>query len=380
VCCTPDLGVASAEPLGASTESGASPHVLLIDDRVAPHDAFVRLLEIDGFAVTCASTGTLGLALASTMRWQALLLDLHLPDLPGLAVLSRLRAANDHVPVIVMTGWYGDGEHETAAHALGATAFLRHPIDAGEVASRLRTVIRHPELTASAPPTGCAPRGAPLTAAERVMIADVVEVLLPVLNRNLRRTFPGVDADYVADAVADALLDLRRCLPRFDPTRGVSFTRFLNLAAHRNLLDRLAKDRRRGRWHEQYAWCAPRAIQCDECQCGHADSAAITTALREAGILKTDADAATLRLWLDGERRTAVFATAVGVCDLPEDQQRRTVKRVKDRVLQRLRRLNQSATRKKGCGAEGDVPAQGRLDPGSAFGWIIGKALGKGGR
>ena len=56
----------------------------------------------------------------------------------------------------------------------------------------------------------------------------------------------------------------------------------------------------------------------------------------------TEAERQCLRLQLDGERHTAAFALAMGLGDLPADEQQRQVKQMKDRVNQRLARRRET--------------------------------------
>ena len=61
--------------------------MLWIDDLVAADGPEVRLLKLEGIDCECAPTGMLGLARAFGARWNAIVLDLRLPDMDGLGVL-----------------------------------------------------------------------------------------------------------------------------------------------------------------------------------------------------------------------------------------------------------------------------------------------------
>ncbi len=87
-----------------TTTGSARPRLLWIDDEVAPDDATVRLIALEGFRVDCASSGALGLELARTDAHDGILLDLKLGDMPGLDVLRRLEAEGITTPVLVLTG------------------------------------------------------------------------------------------------------------------------------------------------------------------------------------------------------------------------------------------------------------------------------------
>ena len=100
--------------------------LLWIDDEKSPSDPDVWFLTREGFQIDCVVTGSAGLAMARTGRYQGILLDLRLPDLPGLAVLATLRAEGIDVPVLVLTG-FGDFESARLAGTFGA-AFKAKPL------------------------------------------------------------------------------------------------------------------------------------------------------------------------------------------------------------------------------------------------------------
>lgn len=75
------------------------PRILWIDDQLEPDDAGVTLLRLEGFDVEVAFTGGEGLAKARASRFDAVLLDLRLPDMYGLSVLSRLMSWPPTAPV-----------------------------------------------------------------------------------------------------------------------------------------------------------------------------------------------------------------------------------------------------------------------------------------
>jgi DNA-binding NarL/FixJ family response regulator len=80
-----------------------------------------------------------GLARAIGSSWDVIALDLHLPDVLGITVLSELRQHDVTAPVIVMTGWYLNTGHDEAAVALGAAGFVRKPIEVEELGGLLRS-------------------------------------------------------------------------------------------------------------------------------------------------------------------------------------------------------------------------------------------------
>lgn len=109
------------------------PQILWIDDQVSPKDDAVLLLEFEGFRVRCAVTAAGGLAMAQTGQYRGIILDLNLPDMPGLAVLAELRAQSITTPVMILTG-FGDFESALVAGRFGVQRFESKPIFDLEVA------------------------------------------------------------------------------------------------------------------------------------------------------------------------------------------------------------------------------------------------------
>jgi len=80
--------------------------ILVIEDEVALLQALVDKLTREGFAVTSARDGSMGLDLALREKPDVILLDLVMPEMTGLDVLKRLRSEGEwgkEVPVIVLT-------------------------------------------------------------------------------------------------------------------------------------------------------------------------------------------------------------------------------------------------------------------------------------
>ena len=114
--------------------------LLLIDDE-AP---FVRALEVSlralGYEVDSASTGAAGLAKAATTTPDIIVLDLGLPDMDGLEVLTGLRAWST-VPVIVLSARHRD-DAKVAALDGGADDYVTKPFNMSELLARIRAALR----------------------------------------------------------------------------------------------------------------------------------------------------------------------------------------------------------------------------------------------
>jgi two-component system KDP operon response regulator KdpE len=97
-------------------------------------------LESAGFRVREAEGGELGLVEAATKRPDAIILDLGLPDLPGIEVLKRLREWS-RLPILILSVRGQEADKIEALDA-GADDYLSKPFGGGELLARLRAMLR----------------------------------------------------------------------------------------------------------------------------------------------------------------------------------------------------------------------------------------------
>jgi DNA-binding response OmpR family regulator len=116
--------------------------VLIVEDepRLAANIAR-SLRESAGYAVDTAPDGEEGVFLAESNAYDALVLDLMLPKLDGLQVLTRIRAAGQRTPVLVLTA-RDEKESVVALLNAGADDYLTKPFDLGELLARVKALIR----------------------------------------------------------------------------------------------------------------------------------------------------------------------------------------------------------------------------------------------
>lgn len=118
--------------------------LLIVDDNVATRYAMRRRLALHGYTVTEAGTGGEGLALIGSEHFDALILDVNLPDMSGFDIVRLLRAKPETalLPVIhVSAASIQTGDIITGLDA-GADAYLVHPVDADVLVATLRTLLR----------------------------------------------------------------------------------------------------------------------------------------------------------------------------------------------------------------------------------------------
>ena len=106
--------------------------VLIIDDEKSIRDIFSLLLAEKGYGTESASNGEQGLALARRSAPDVVLLDMNLPDMPGLDVLAGLRRDAPACRIIIITA-FGTIKNAVEATKLGAYAYLEKPVDNDEL-------------------------------------------------------------------------------------------------------------------------------------------------------------------------------------------------------------------------------------------------------
>jgi len=116
------------------------PRILLIEDDPRLAEMVKRYLGEAGFDVTHAPTGGAGVALARRTPFDALILDLMLPDMDGLEVCRRIRAEAE-TPMLMLTA-RGDAMDRVVGLEMGADDYLPKPFEPRELLARLKAILR----------------------------------------------------------------------------------------------------------------------------------------------------------------------------------------------------------------------------------------------
>ncbi len=114
--------------------------ILLVEDDPRLADMLLEYLGQAGFAVTVAPLGATALEKLSEADYDAVVLDLMLPDMDGLNVCRQLRAKYD-TPVLMLTA-RGDAVDRIVGLELGADDYLPKPFEPRELVARLRAIMR----------------------------------------------------------------------------------------------------------------------------------------------------------------------------------------------------------------------------------------------
>lgn len=113
--------------------------LLVIDDQLAVGRSIQMALAAEDFDVSVAGGGREGIALAQAGAFDAILLDIAMPEMDGFETLQVLKADTrlKGIPVIMISGWCDEGNVKKALTA-GAAAFLVKPL---KVEGLKRTVL-----------------------------------------------------------------------------------------------------------------------------------------------------------------------------------------------------------------------------------------------
>jgi len=121
-----------------------SERILLVDDDPRLAEMVSEYLGEAGFRVTIAPDGRAGLECLSREPFEALVLDLMLPDMDGLEVCRQVRASAasaSEIPILMLTA-RGDAMDRVVGLELGADDYLPKPFEPRELLARLRAVLR----------------------------------------------------------------------------------------------------------------------------------------------------------------------------------------------------------------------------------------------
>jgi DNA-binding response OmpR family regulator len=126
--------------------------ILIVDDEPNVRLVFRTTLESEGFDLFEAQDGRRALDWLGSSKTDLILLDLQMPDIGGMELLRRLRAAGDDTPVVIITA-HGSIPDAVQAMKLGAIDFLTKPITPQALRAVVADVLeRHAEPEAEHEP------------------------------------------------------------------------------------------------------------------------------------------------------------------------------------------------------------------------------------
>jgi PAS domain S-box-containing protein len=131
------------------SDKSSSTAVLIVDDDPDIAQTLTDLLEYEGYQVHSVNTGKQAIEEVKAGRLGAMILDLGLPDMDGMAVLQRVMQLDAKLPVIILTAFTKDARTIDSLRQ-GAFAYLTKPYNRDELKATLRRAIGVQELAVRA--------------------------------------------------------------------------------------------------------------------------------------------------------------------------------------------------------------------------------------
>jgi two-component system nitrogen regulation response regulator NtrX len=121
------------------------PRILVIDDEAAIRDSMKMILEYEGYEFLGAPGGQEGIALVERESPDLVFLDIKMPGMDGMEVLGRIKAINDQVPVVIISG-HGTVATAVEATKLGAFEFVEKPLASERILLTIRNALEGSRL------------------------------------------------------------------------------------------------------------------------------------------------------------------------------------------------------------------------------------------
>ncbi len=115
--------------------------VLVVEDAARLLEILARRLRQEGYGVDGAATGEAAVKLATVVPYDAIVLDIRLPDIDGFEVCTRLRAADCWSPILMLTARDAVDDRVRALD-IGSDDYLTKPFEFPELFARVRALVR----------------------------------------------------------------------------------------------------------------------------------------------------------------------------------------------------------------------------------------------
>jgi PAS domain S-box-containing protein len=181
----PALGAAPEIPVPAPVKSSGKPRLLICEDDADVARVLTEILAQNGYDVEVAPTAADALRRLGEQDYAAMTLDILLPDLNGLELLSRVRgqAKTAAIPVVVVSATADPAAERPTGNAVGIVDWLTKPYDERRLLAAIRTAIKTaPELPA------------------RILHVEDDRDLVQVIRRLIGGEAQVVSADSIAEA------------------------------------------------------------------------------------------------------------------------------------------------------------------------------------
>ncbi|MFN8276680.1 MAG: response regulator transcription factor [Chitinophagales bacterium] len=120
--------------------------ILLVEDEETLLQAIRLNLELEGYEVEVAETGTKAIKKAREQRFNLIVLDVMLPEMDGFAVCENIRLTDTHTPILFLTA-KDSGQDRVNGLKLGANDYLPKPFNLEEFLLRVKNLVKQSQLT-----------------------------------------------------------------------------------------------------------------------------------------------------------------------------------------------------------------------------------------
>src|ERR671936_36680 len=119
--------------------------ILVVDDEAEIRRSVKMILEYEGYEVLEAASGPEGVALAERESPDLVFLDVKMPGMDGLEALQRIKAANESLPVVIISG-HGTVSTAVEATKSGAFDFIEKPLASERILVTIRNALDRTRL------------------------------------------------------------------------------------------------------------------------------------------------------------------------------------------------------------------------------------------
>jgi len=114
--------------------------ILVVDDNANIREVLLVILSGSGYRCESAKNGLDAMERVRQSRFDAVVTDLEMPEMDGIALTREIRQHFSSLPVMVMTG-YSDDDHRETAFRAGAREFLSKPFDIPDLIKKLHGML-----------------------------------------------------------------------------------------------------------------------------------------------------------------------------------------------------------------------------------------------
>ena len=186
-------------------------NILLVEDEAQVASLLLRSLSEEGYEVSLAPDGTIGLSMATQSSFDLIILDIMLPGINGLELCKKLRDKGLSTPILMLTA-LGTTQNIVAGLDSGADDYLVKPFKLAELLARVRSMIRRTN-------SGTGNTNGEADTSEKLQIADLT---LNLKDKTAERGGAKIDLTATEYRLLKYLLDnKKRLVSRMDILENV---------------------------------------------------------------------------------------------------------------------------------------------------------------